>query len=133
MLINCTPHSIDIYRSDAPDVIESTPAGVPLLKPIYSLPPGGSVARITEVEIGQTFPHGTRTVLPDGVTLVEYGHIEGLPPVRSNASNREQTWYVVSLALALAVPSRPDLLIPWRQVRNRSNIVVGCRGLARPC
>lgn len=133
MIINLTPHNIDIFGADAPDVIETTPAGIPLRRPTLSLPASGRVARIAECEIGQTFPHGTRSVLPEGVTLVEYGHIVELPPVTEAASSRAQTWYVVSLALALAAPQRPDLLVPWRQVRNRAGTVVGCRGLARPC
>lgn len=132
MIINLTPHSIDIYGEDAPDVIATGPGGVPLRKPVTTLPASGRVARITEQEIGQVYPHGTRTTLPAGVTLVEYGHVIELPPVTSDPNNREQTWYVVSLATALAVPGRPDLLVPWRQVRNAAGTVVGCRGLARP-
>lgn len=132
MIINLTPHSIDVFAADAPDVIERAPGGVPLHRPTLTLPASGRVARISEKVVGQTFPLGTRTVLPAGVTLVEYGHVVELPPVTSNPNTRDLTWYVVSLATALAVPGRPDLLVPWRQVRNTAGTVVGCRGLARP-
>ena len=43
------------------------------------------------------------------------------------------TWYMVSLALALSQAGyRPDLLVPYREVRNREGTIIGCRSLARP-
>jgi hypothetical protein len=42
------------------------------------------------------------------------------------------TWFVVSLPLALIAKDRGDLLVPWRQVRDPSGTVIGCRILARP-
>ena len=126
MIINLTPHSIDVFATDAPDVIEATAGGIPLHRPLLTLPPSGSVARIAERIVDREMrPRTGAEAVP--ITFVEYGHVEALPPVRG------RTWYVVSLATALAVPLRPDLLVPWRQVRNRAGTVVGCRGLARPC
>jgi hypothetical protein len=122
VIINLTPHNIDIYDGGAPDVIR------PHMKvPVrISIPAAGEVARIVEYELGTQHLKGAEA-LPAGIELVEYGHVVGLPDVR------DRTWYVVSLATALAKPGRPDLLVPWRQVRNEGGTVIGCRGLARPC
>ena len=120
MIINCTPHSIDVYPADTPGVVDAR--HVPLL----SLPPSGEVARLDEVVLDDVClaPRtGAEAVV---VTRVEYGHAVGLPDVAP------KTWYLVSLPLALALPGRRDLLVSYRQVRNAAGTVVGCRGLARP-
>jgi hypothetical protein len=120
MIINCTPHTVDIYRSDAPSVITDGRFIVEL-----SLPPSGTVARITEEVIpGQLAPRVGAEATP--VVFVEYGHVTGLPDVRP------KTWYLVSLPVALALPARRDLLVSYRQVRNAAGTVVGCRALAAP-
>lgn len=122
MIINLTPHNIDVYDPGAPDVIRPH-MRVPVR---ISIAASGSVARIVEYERGTQRLKGAEA-LPAGVELVEFGHVVGLPDVR------DRTWHVVSLATALALPARPDLLVPWRQVRNEGGTVIGCRGLARPC
>lgn len=120
MITNCTPHDIDVYDASAPDIITYAMAA-PVL---FSVPTSETVARIAEQE------YGGRVLMHAGhalrVPLVEYGHVTGLPAAERG------TWFIVSLALALAVPARGDLLVPWRQVRNERGTVIGCRGLARP-
>lgn len=120
MIINCTPHTIDVYPPDAPNVVDERHA------PVLRIAPGGDVARISEqvLDEGGLAPRTGAEAVP--ITFVEYGHVIGLPPVRP------KTWYVVSLPLALAMPGRRDLLVSYRQVRNAAGTVVGCRGLARP-
>jgi hypothetical protein len=69
------------------------------------------------------------TEMRDGipVELVEYGHAEDLPSQHDGIS------FVVSLPVALALsPRRGDLLVPYREVRNASGTVIGCRQLAQP-
>lgn len=117
MIINCTPHVIDIYDTDDPDD--------PDARPILSIPPSVAVARIAEEVLdGKLAPRVGAEATP--VIFVEYGHVIGLPATRS------KTWYVVSLPVALAMPGRLDLLVPYRQVRNAAGTVVGCRALAAP-
>jgi hypothetical protein len=121
MIINCTPHSVDIYRPDAPSIVSDDGRFIVEL----SLPPSGNVARITEEVIpGQLAPRvGAEAAL---VVFVEYGHVTGLPDVRP------KTWYLVNLPVALALPARRDLLVGYRQVRNAAGAIVGCRALAAP-
>lgn len=120
MIINLTPHVIDVYGPDVPSPVAHGQ------RPILSIAPEPVPARLDEVVVdeGGLAPRTGAEAVP--VTFVEYGHATGLPPVRP------KVWYVVSLPLALALPARRDLLVPYRQVRNAAGTVVGCRGLARP-
>lgn len=86
--------------------------------------PEDTPARLTMVPVG-----GLRTELRDGIPVenIEYGHAYGLPDPHDGIS------YVVSLPVALAlVLHRSDLLVPYREVRNASGTVTGCRQLAQP-
>lgn len=123
MIINCTPHVVDVYGPDAPGTI---PEGAEVAV-VLSIPPSGMVARIDErlLDGFNLAPRAGAEAVE--VLRVEYGHVIGLPDVKPKA------WYVVSLPVALAVPARPDLLVPYRQVRNARGTVIGCRGFARPC
>jgi hypothetical protein len=123
MIINCTPHVIDVYAADAPGIIDQ---GAMIVRPLLSIPPSGTVARISEQVLRDGTPRKLRGAEAVGVIEVEYGHVSDLPDVRDGV------WLVVSLPLALACPGRPDLLVPWRQVRNSKGTTCGCRGLARP-
>lgn len=120
MIINLTPHVIDVYGSDAPGIVADTD------RPYLSIAPSGEVARIAEAVLGDGKPTRREGAEAVEVFTVEYGHVTGLPDMRFGV------WLVVSLPLALAVHGRPDLLVPWRQVRNGRGTVVGCRGFARP-
>lgn len=120
MIINLTPHTLDVYPSDTPSIVDPERH-----RPTISIQPSGRVARLAEVVLDRRIaPRTGAEAVP--ITFVEYGHVTDLPDVKPN------TWYVVSLALALAMPKRPDLLVSYRQVRNAAGTVVGCRALARP-
>lgn len=127
MIINLTPHAIDIYPATAPDIIEPGAGHMPTL----TLPPSGKVARIRERRLPDvTGVYGAEVLAHkglDGILDVAFGNVENLP------KGLPATWYVVSLACALAIPGRHDLLVPYDQVRNPERAVVGCRRLARPC
>jgi hypothetical protein len=124
MLINLTPHPLRIYPQDTPDRID--PADH---EPECVLPPAETPARIGENYLShQTLPN-----CPLPVAYIEYRASTGLPPWTGTGSGDVRTWYVVSLALALAQAGRrPDLLVPSREVRNLDGTVIGCRELALP-
>lgn len=116
MLVNLTPHPLHIYPRDTPDRIERGS-----VEPGMVIPPSDIVARIGQVELGTVYLNGCD--LP--VEYVEYHHVVGLPDPQPD------TWYVVSLALALA-HDRADLLVIYREVRDMDGATIGCRQLARP-
>jgi hypothetical protein len=122
-LINLTPHPVRIYGWDVPDRFD--PAE---FEPSYVLEPSGTVARIGEIELGTQ--HLRNCPVP--VEYIEYRHANGLPEPYLLDAGMYATWYVVSLALALAAVDRGDLLVPYREVRNLDGTVIGCRLLARP-
>lgn len=121
MIVNCTPHPIDVYPADTPGIVDPAKH-----HPLLTIEPNGLPARLAEVVLdgaGLAPRTGAEAAI---VVRVEYGHVTGLP------STHPRTWYVVSLPVALALPARRDLLVPYRQVRNAAGTVVGCRALARP-
>lgn len=126
MIINLTPHAIDIYPTNTPDVI----TGYPPRRPSLTLPPSGRIARIREQALPDvTGVYGAEALALKGlagIVDVAFGHVINLPKALP------ATWYVVSLACALAMPQRHDLLVSYEQVRNAGGTVVGCRRLARP-
>jgi hypothetical protein len=127
MIVNLTPHAIDIYRAGTPDTLPPDT----VITPSLTLPPSGKVARIEEVRLprpGQRW-YGAEALTRNGlddILDVAYGHVTNLPGMRP------ATWLLVSLACALALPARIDLLVPYEQVRNEAGTVIGCRRLARP-
>ncbi len=113
MILNLTPHPIRLYGNEREAGIDDLE--LPLRR---VLEPEPKPARLGMVELGTQ---------GDGVELVEYTHAQDLPP-RSDGVR-----YVVSLVVALAVArKRSDLLVPYREVRNASGTVIGCRQLAQP-
>lgn len=139
MIFNLTPHPLRFYPNDCPDRIEEG-----AVEPLFTVAPTGKVARIEENTLGTWFtdafdmegngPEQSLTAV--AVEGVEYGYISGLPDcdvAAFNASGTGRTYYVVPLVVALAAPGRPDLLVPYRDVRSMSGTVLGCRQLARPC
>lgn len=126
MIINLTNNDVDLYGDDTPDRIEPG-ADFPVL---LSIPTSGRVARIREHAARPRHRYGAETLACSGVQDVidvEFGHVDNLPDTRPDQ------WLIVSLACALALPGRRDLLVPYRQVRNMHGVVIGCRALARPC
>lgn len=113
MIQNLTPHPIRLYDADREDGIDDLKAGLRTV-----IPPEPAPARLAMVELGTQ---------ADGTELVEYGHARDLPPKRDGVR------YIVSLPVALALaPRRSDLLVPYREVRNSTGTVIGCRQLAQP-
>lgn len=112
MILNLTPHPVRLYEDVRQDGIDDLE---PHLREV--IPPQDRPARLAVIELGTC----------DGVELVEYGHTRDLPP-RSDGVR-----YIVSLPVALGLaPRRSDLLVPYREVRNSSGTVIGCRQLAQP-
>jgi len=116
MIINCTPHVVDVYPPGTPTVVTDADY------PYCSFEPSGQVARIAECVIRDVEPAPGVV----GYTIVEYGHIADLPEPADGVR------YIVSLPTALAARRRTDLLVPYRQVRNAKGTIVGCRGFAQP-
>ncbi len=112
MIFNLTPHPIRLYAAEREDGIDD-------LEPhlLRVIPPESTPARLATIELG------------GGITfeLVEFGHAQNLPPKRDGCQ------YIVSLVVALALcDRRSDLLVPYREVRNSTGTVIGCRSLAQP-
>lgn len=114
VILNLTPHPIRLYSNDREDGIDDL--DLHLTKVI---PPEAEPARLSTIELGTQ---------GGGIELVEFGHRANVP------GKQDGVRYVVSLVVALAlVPQgRNDLLVPYREVRNASGTVIGCRQLAQP-
>lgn len=108
-IINLTPHDITIVDEDG---------SIRLV-----IPASGTLARCkaTTVSLG-TITVGD-VVIP--VTATEMGEVEGLP------QPQEGTIFVVSLAVAKAVPSRWDVVVPSESVRDSAGRIIGCKSLGR--
>lgn len=124
MIHNATPHTVNIYAPQTPDVIV---AGE--IAPIYILPRSDDLkpARIGQIDLGTHYIHGVP------VEYVEFTAHGGL--VHALPEHVDGVFYVVSLVVAMQqtyVYNRDDLLVPYREVRNTDGTVIGCRGLARP-
>ncbi|MER5715696.1 hypothetical protein [Streptomyces sp. NPDC002132] len=116
MILNLTPHPIRLYTADRPDGLDDLEPGLRLV-----IEPEAKPARLGMIPLLTEYRDG----IP--VELVEYGHAQGLPRRAEGVS------YVVSLPVALALaPRRSDLLVPYREVRNSTGTVIGCRQLAQP-
>ena len=124
-LINLTPHPIRVYGGPIPDQINPDDyEPILVIEPDPDLPP----ARIGTIELG-TQHEG----LGIPVEYVEYTAHGGL--VHSLPKRQDGVWYVVSLVVAMQqtyVYGRPDLLVPYLEVRNMDGTMIGCKMLARP-
>jgi hypothetical protein len=112
VILNLTPHPIRLYDADREDGIDDLE---PHLREV--IPPEPKPARLATIELGTC----------DGVEMVEFGHRADVPPKQDGVR------YIVSLVVALALArERSDLLVPYREVRNSTGTVIGCRQLAQP-
>ncbi|MGE9696654.1 hypothetical protein ACQKFA_23225 [Streptomyces sp. CH6] len=112
MILNLTPHPVRLYWDEREDGSDDLAAH---LREVYE--PELTPARLATIELG------------GGVAfeMVEFGHAQNLPPKRDGVQ------YIVSLVVALGLADRrPDLLVPYREVRNASGTVIGCRSFAQP-
>ncbi|AMM12376.1 hypothetical protein ACIF8Q_07540 [Streptomyces albidoflavus] len=111
-ILNLTPHPIRLYANEREDGTDDLD---PHLREVYA--PEPTPARLATFEVSS----GMWPV------LVEFGHAQNLPPKRDGYQ------YIVSLVVALALATRRgDLLVPYREVRNASGTVIGCRSFAQP-
>lgn len=135
MIVNLTPHPLHFYPNDCPDRIEEG-----AVEPLFTVAPSGTVARMETSTLGtwfsDCFDHQTpaESLTTVAVEGVEYGHISGLPKFQEgwDRADSGRVYYVVPLVVALAARGRPDLLVPYRDVRSMAGTVLGCRQLARP-
>ena len=100
--VNLTPHSVNIMRAGAPNLI---------------VPASGKVARVksTSLKVNEA-----RKV---DIIAITYGDVEDLPaPVAG-------TVYIVSAMVASRVQDRPDVMSPWGLCRDDAGVVIGCKGL----
>ncbi|WP_327169525.1 hypothetical protein [Streptomyces subrutilus] len=112
MILNLTPHPIRMYSDTREDGIDDLEPGL-----LYIIEPQPAPARLATIELGYN----------DGAELIEFGHAHDLP------GKQDGVRYVVSLVVALALADRrSDLLVPYREVRNGSGTVIGCRTFAQP-
>ena len=104
IILNYTPHTLNIYNEAGEEVA--------------SLPPSGQVARVavSKVKKGEI----------DGIPLftTQTGDLEGLPEPAEN------TIYVVS-GMFRAACRRPDLWQPGELLRNEAGQPIGCIGLSQ--
>lgn len=123
MILNYTPHSIDVFRRE--DVIPDTGRGfLPRhgRKPAFQIPSSG-IARAAS----SLAPDGAL----DGIPLVreEFGAVEGLPRPELGI------WLVVSKVTVDAARDHgrttEDLLLTTGLVRNGDGAVIGCTALKR--
>ncbi len=122
-LINLCPHPVVFYPPDCPDTV-----AMGQVTPLRLIDRERQPARMrTEQYDGEPVQS-----VGDGPAQVEV-HRVGFDPrqITGLPEPTPQIHYIVSLPIALALPERDDLLVPWREVRNRSGTVIGCRGLCR--
>ena len=121
-LVNLCPHPVVVYPQGAPDVIT-----LGTIVPVRVIDREPEPARIATAATPTTAPDDAG---PGEVPLydVRYWpqHVSGLPDPAVGIG------YIVSLPVALGCPARTDLLVPYREVRNRTGTVIGCRALSRP-
>lgn len=126
-LVNLTPHPIRLYHHTAPDTLDNDWDFL-----VLTVDPTGRTARLAERSAAlrhtamESYTQGDVSI---PVESVEYGQVTGLP------EEEPGVLLIVPLVTALAVLAaggRDDLLVPWRQVRNTSGTVIGCRAFAHP-
>jgi hypothetical protein len=121
ILLNLTPHPVVIYAPGAPDAVTDA-----TIVPVRVIAREKEPARLVEVGFESMTPAGGDLPIP-------LFHVNYLPQRITGLPHPEpRTGYIVSMPVALARPDRVDLLVPFREVRNRSGTVIGCRALARP-
>lgn len=123
MIINCTPHDVDIY----------TPSGCYMRD-------GCLYRRDDEIEFPQpfrTYPAAKEPAsaifaqkvedMADGILVYRWfpEEVVNLPEPKTG------TYYIVSKMLAQACPEREDLIFPGTVVRDADDHVVGCIDFSR--
>jgi hypothetical protein len=110
MLVNLTPHDVNIFLDDSVYTIKPS---LPPARRTESFSPWGDIDQWN----GESY-----LKIPFG--HLSYNEVRDLPkPVGG-------VWYIVSVLVAQANPKRIDLVIPYDLVRKDGR-VIGCRKLAR--
>nr|WP_278861503.1 hypothetical protein [Catenibacterium mitsuokai] len=104
VLVNMTPHNLDIIQTDG-NTLTVAPSGIV---------PRCSSSEEIDGTIGDLIQ----------ITRQTLGEVEGLPDPVPGA------FYIVSRLVASAA-NRPDLLVPGPLVRDDQGRVIGCNGLSR--
>lgn len=100
--VNLTPHSVNIMRAGAPNLI---------------VPASGTVARVKSTSLKVNEARAC------DIIAISYGEVEDLPaPVAG-------TVYIVSAMVAARVQDRPDVMSPWGLQRDSDGVVIACKGL----
>lgn len=112
MIINMTPHTINIYSNKDDDF------------PQVVIPASGEVARVS---VARAPAFRIKEELGHEVQVFEtaYGEVVGLP------EEEHGVYLIVSGMVRSALPSRLDLLSPGELVRNSDGTPIGCIGLTR--
>ena len=122
MLVNLTPHPLNIYPPNTPDRIAPGSVAPTLVIPPL---PAQPAARLGHTVVGTSFVHNG-VVVEDVAFGPEAGKTTRLPDPLPG------TWYIVPLVVGLAATHRDDLLVPHDYVRDLSGSIIGSRKLARP-
>lgn len=103
MLVNLTPHNIDIFSPNGEHLV--------------SIPPSGDVARVSAfpVRVGTTDHHVS-------LFINRYGPVEGLPAPQLGVL------YITSAMVRMATP-RGDVASPGELKRGPDGKPIGCVGL----
>jgi hypothetical protein len=101
-LVNLTPHVINVLHAD------------------------GSISNISSSGLARCAEQRTVVGSVNGIDLYEvaYGDVSGLP------EQVEDTYFIVSMPVRLALPWRLDLLSPGELVRDNEGKPIGCKGFA---
>ncbi len=118
MIINMTPHPVNIVTVTGEEILTIPPSG----KTIRLETVTTRVMKIDGVEI-------TRTVFgkPE-VIVTKPENIDARVP-REMPEQADNVYYIVSQIIKSALPGRADLLVPAEIVRNETGQIVGCRSL----
>lgn len=107
-VINATPFEWNIFGS-----------GPVSAGPVFTYPASGKVARIIVTELGTS--QGPEIWYES----IGYGEIEEIP------EPEDGTYYIVSLAVALAGRRRGDLFAPYKKLYDTDGKLLGCRYLQK--
>ena len=103
LLVNCTPHTLNIVQSDGT---------------VLNIPSSGCCPRCASSEVID------RAIGLIEITRQTLGEVTGLPEEIPGA------YYIVSRLVASA-SGREDLLVPGALLRDDQGKVIGCKGLSR--
>ena len=109
-IVNLTPHDAVIFAQDGKTIIATIPAS-------------GNVARLEETTVSTGTVRHFETEIE--IFQKQFGQTEGLP------EPQDGFLFFVSALVAQRNPSRGDLLIPARGVRNQKGEMIGTIGLCR--